>query len=49
MPKPVYTFLGGVVCLDFVNTVAWRTTPEPQELLPHYRSPLATQETVGRA
>lgn len=29
-------FFGGRVCLDFANTLDWRLTAEPQELLPDY-------------
>jgi predicted RNA-binding Zn ribbon-like protein len=31
-------FFGGRVCLDFANTVDWRTSEEPQELVPDYAS-----------
>lgn len=34
-------FFGGRVCLDFANTVDWRTSDEPQELVPDYASFLA--------
>lgn len=29
-------FFGGRVCLDFANTLDWRTSEEPQELIPDY-------------
>jgi predicted RNA-binding Zn ribbon-like protein len=29
-------FFGGRVCLDFANTLDWRTSSEPQELIPDY-------------
>jgi predicted RNA-binding Zn ribbon-like protein len=29
-------FFGGRVCLDFANTMDWRTSPAPQELIPDY-------------
>ena len=29
-------FFGGRICLDFANTMDWRTSEEPQELIPHY-------------
>lgn len=31
-------FFGGRVCLDFANTLDWRTSDEPQELIPDYQS-----------
>lgn len=34
-------FFGGRVCLDFANTLDWRTSEDPQELIPDYRSFLA--------
>jgi predicted RNA-binding Zn ribbon-like protein len=34
-------FFGGRVCLDFANTLDWRLTDEPQELIPDYGSLLA--------
>ncbi len=34
-------FFGGRVCLDFANTVDWRTSDDPQELVPDYASFLA--------
>ena len=29
-------FFGGRVCLDFANTIDWRLSAEPQELIPDY-------------
>jgi len=34
-------FFGGRICLDFANTVDWRTSDAPQELLPDYTALLA--------
>jgi predicted RNA-binding Zn ribbon-like protein len=34
-------FFGGRVCLDFANTVDWRMSDAPQELVPDYASFLA--------
>jgi predicted RNA-binding Zn ribbon-like protein len=34
-------FFGGRVCLDFANTVDWRLSEEPQELVPDYQAFLA--------
>jgi predicted RNA-binding Zn ribbon-like protein len=34
-------FFGGRVCLDFANTLDWRTSDEPQELIPDYGALLA--------
>jgi predicted RNA-binding Zn ribbon-like protein len=31
-------FFGGRVCLDFANTLDWRTSENPQELIPDYES-----------
>jgi len=31
-------FFGGRLCLDFANTIDWRTSNEPQELIPDYES-----------
>jgi predicted RNA-binding Zn ribbon-like protein len=31
-------FLGDRVCLDFANTLDWRTSSEPQELIPSYEA-----------
>lgn len=34
-------FFGGRACLDFANTVDWRTSDNPQELIPDYAAFLA--------
>ena len=34
-------FFGGRVCLDFANTVDWRTSDAPQELIPDYAALLS--------
>jgi predicted RNA-binding Zn ribbon-like protein len=34
-------FFGGRVCLDFANTLDWRTSDQPQELIPDYGTFLA--------
>jgi predicted RNA-binding Zn ribbon-like protein len=34
-------FFGGRVCLDFANTVDWRTSDAPQELVPDYTALLS--------
>jgi len=34
-------FFGGRVCLDFANTLDWRTSDEPQELIPNYAALLS--------
>lgn len=34
-------FFGGRVCLDFANTLDWRTSGDPVELIPDYRAFLA--------
>lgn len=34
-------FFGGRVCLDFANTVDWRTSNSPQELIPDFAALLA--------
>lgn len=31
-------FFGGRVCLDFANTLDWRTSAQPVELMPDYRA-----------
>lgn len=49
-------FFGGRVCLDFANTVDWRVSDNPQELIPDYASFLAwcvrrgvvTRQTAAR-
>ena len=40
-------FFGGRVCLDFANTLDWRTSDEPQELIPDYAALLAWSERRG--
>jgi predicted RNA-binding Zn ribbon-like protein len=40
-------FFGGRVCLDFSNTLDWRTSDEPQELIPDYAAWLAWSERRG--
>ena len=37
-------FFGGRVCLDFANTVDWRTSADPQELMPDYAALLSWSE-----
>jgi predicted RNA-binding Zn ribbon-like protein len=34
-------FFGGRVCLDFANTMDWRTSDQPQELIPDYTALLS--------
>jgi predicted RNA-binding Zn ribbon-like protein len=34
--RALLQFFGGRVCLDFANTMDWRTSGAPQELLPDY-------------
>jgi predicted RNA-binding Zn ribbon-like protein len=34
-------FFGGRVCLDFANTLDWRTSDDPQELVPDYAALIA--------
>src|SRR5579871_851619 len=34
-------FFGGRACLDFANTLDWRTSGDPQELIPDYDSFIA--------
>ena len=34
--RALLQFFGGRVCLDFANTMDWRTSAAPQELLPDY-------------
>lgn len=44
-------FLGGALCLDFVNTVEWRGAPRPSERLTDYGELLIwaeAAETIGR-
>ncbi|MHC2433283.1 CGNR zinc finger domain-containing protein [Bradyrhizobium sp. USDA 4451] len=40
-------FFGGRVCLDFANTLDWRTSNDPQELIPDYAALLAWSERRG--
>jgi predicted RNA-binding Zn ribbon-like protein len=40
-------FFGGRVCLDFANTIDWRTSDKPQELLPDYTALLAWGKARG--
>ncbi len=40
-------FFGGRVCLDFANTLDWRTSEEPQELIPDFSGLLTWSERRG--
>ncbi|HZS81392.1 MAG TPA: ABATE domain-containing protein [Stellaceae bacterium] len=40
-------FFGGRICLDFANTVDWRTSGAPQELIPDYAAFLSWSERRG--
>ena len=40
-------FFGGRVCLDFANTLDWRLTDRPVELIPDYPALLAWSERRG--
>jgi predicted RNA-binding Zn ribbon-like protein len=40
-------FFGGRVCLDFANTLDWRTSDEPQELIPDYGAFIAWSARRG--
>jgi predicted RNA-binding Zn ribbon-like protein len=40
-------FFGGRVCLDFANTLDWRTSDEPQELMPDYEALIAWSSRRG--
>jgi predicted RNA-binding Zn ribbon-like protein len=42
-----FKFRGGVPCLDFVNTVAWRLTDRPVEYLGSYEDLLAWERQAG--
>jgi predicted RNA-binding Zn ribbon-like protein len=42
-----FKFRGGVPCLDFVNTLAWRLTDRPVEYLGSYEDLLAWGRQVG--
>jgi predicted RNA-binding Zn ribbon-like protein len=44
---PGFDLLAGVVCLDFVNTLDDRFTPDPKELLKHYRDLVRFAEDTG--
>ncbi|HLI13979.1 MAG TPA: CGNR zinc finger domain-containing protein [Alphaproteobacteria bacterium] len=40
-------FFGGRICLDFANTLDWRTSAAPEELIPDYAALLAWSEARG--
>ena len=40
-------FFGGRICLDFANTLDWRTSDAPQELLPDYPALLTWSRNRG--
>jgi predicted RNA-binding Zn ribbon-like protein len=40
-------FFGGRVCLDFANTLDWRTSDDPQELVPDYAALIAWSARRG--
>lgn len=40
-------FFSGRVCLDFANTIDWRTSLKPQELLPDYAALLSWSRARG--
>lgn len=40
-------FFGGRVCLDFANTLDWRLTDDPVELIPDYAALLAWSQRRG--
>ena len=40
-------FFGGRVCLDFANTMDWRTSAAPQELVPDYATLLTWSRLRG--
>ena len=40
-------FFGGRICLDFANTLDWRLTDAPQELIPDYASFLSWSRRRG--
>jgi predicted RNA-binding Zn ribbon-like protein len=42
-----FKFIGGVSCLDFVNTLAWRLTDRPVEYLGSYEDLLAWGRQAG--
>jgi predicted RNA-binding Zn ribbon-like protein len=43
----IFKFKGGVLCLDFVNTLAWRLTDSPVEYLGSYEDLLAWGRQAG--
>jgi predicted RNA-binding Zn ribbon-like protein len=43
----IFKFKGGVSCLDFVNTLAWRLTDRPVEYLGSYEDLLAWGKQAG--
>lgn len=43
------SLLGGALCLDFVNTVDWRTSNKPEEILTCYRDLIDWSRHVGIA
>src|SRR5919199_1626792 len=42
-----FEFKGGVPCLDFINTLAWRLTDRPVEYLGSYEDVLAWGKQAG--
>jgi predicted RNA-binding Zn ribbon-like protein len=40
-------FFGGRICFDFANTLDWRTSGDPQELIPDYAAFLSWSERRG--
>jgi hypothetical protein len=50
--RALIQFFGGRICLDFANTVDWRTSQAPQELLPGYEALLTwsrARRTLARS
>ena len=45
--RALLQFFGGRVCLDFANTMDWRTSEAPQELLPDYATLLLWSSKRG--
>jgi predicted RNA-binding Zn ribbon-like protein len=43
----LFRFLGGRACLDFANTVDWRTSTAPQDLMPDYAALLRWSKLRG--
>src|SRR5262245_14282184 len=43
------SLLGGALCLDFANTVDWRTSYKPEEILTSYRDLIEWSRHVGIA